>query len=457
MNSYWQRRFASRKLEGLREAERFNATMAKRYKYIVETLRRDVDAWYKRYAGENNLSLADARKELRAGELDAFKMTLEEFIRLAKQDNLSNEIKKILDKASIRVRLMRSEELYIIMAMRAEQALQGLKDELEPLLAKVYEDTYYKDLYEVQSKTGYVPTVGLPDGAIDTVLSNPWASDGKIFSERIWENQQRLINTLRYELAQSLMLQEGGAPLVGRIQSRFHVSFNEARRLVETETAFVQERAFMDSMATMGLEEYEIIAVLDTRTSPICRKLDKKRFFIKDAKPGITMPPFHCYCRSTTVPYIPGISDDDSTRAARKEGDPDGKTVQVPAELSYEEWYNKYVKGSTKYKLQQVMKDKKINGKLIMEPKQLNLDNYTFDDEHINKERDHKVTKEEAVSFMKNAKFALSRWNGAYMNYYSREGSVYIHLESKTIRTAFRRSEFKDKAKAMMEMIENED
>lgn len=43
------------------------------------------------------------------------------------------------------------------------------------------------------------------------------------------------------------------------------------------------------------------------------------------------------------------------------------------------------------------------------------------------------------------------------MNYYSREGSVYIHLESKTIRTAFRRSEFKDKAKAMMEMIENED
>lgn len=49
-------------------------------------------------------------------------------------------------------------------------------------------------------------------------------------------------------------------------------------------------------------------------------------------------------CRSTTVPYIPGISDDDGTRAARKEGDPDGKTVQVPAELSYEEWYNKYVK-----------------------------------------------------------------------------------------------------------------
>lgn len=152
--------------------------------------------------------------------------------------------------------------------------------------------------------------------------------------------------------------------------------------------------------------------------------------------------------------YILGISDD-STRAARKEGDSDGKTVQVPAELSYEEWYNKYVKGSTKYKLQQVMKDKKINGKLIMEPKPLNLDNYTFDDEHINKERNHKVTKEQAISFMNKAKFALSRWNGRFINYYADNGAVYIDLKKKRIRTAYSEDEFKDGVKAMMEVFKD--
>lgn len=79
------------------------------------------------------------------------------------------------------------------------------------------------------------------------------------------------------------------------------------------------------------------------KTSDICRHLDKKVFDKKDAKPGITMPPFHCYCRSTTIPYIDGITDGtDDTRAAR---DPvTGKTVFVESDLNYEEWYNKYVK-----------------------------------------------------------------------------------------------------------------
>ena len=59
----------------------------------------------------------------------------------------------------------------------------------------------------------------------------------------------------------------------------------------------------------------------------------------QDAKPGITMPPFHCHCRSTTVPYIEGLLDDGG-RVAR---DPEtGKTVEIP-DMTYEEWYNKYV------------------------------------------------------------------------------------------------------------------
>ncbi len=59
-------------------------------------------------------------------------------------------------------------------------------------------------------------------------------------------------------------------------------------------------------------------------------------------------PPFHCYCRSTTIPYIDGITDGaDDTRAAR---DPvTGKTVFVEGDLNYEEWHNKYVvKGENK-------------------------------------------------------------------------------------------------------------
>lgn len=327
----------------MEDAEAFNKNMAKRYKYVLQQLEKDVNYWYKRYARENNLSLADAKKQLRAGELEAFKMTLEEYTTIAKDEHLSKELDRLLKNASIRVRMTRQEELYITLAVRVEQALQALNQDFKPLLSKVYEDSYYKALYEVQNVIGYTATTTLPDSAIDTALSNPWASDGKIFSERIWQNQNRLINTLRYELSQSLILQEGGAPLIGRIQKRFKVSFNNARRLVETETAFVQEQAFIDSMKTLNVKQYQIIATLDSRTSPICRKLDLEIFDMKDAKVGVTTPPFHVYCRSTTVPYIASISDDeDDTRASRMHGD--SKSDFVKSTLTYEQWRKEYIK-----------------------------------------------------------------------------------------------------------------
>ena len=51
------------------------------------------------------------------------------------------------------------------------------------------------------------------------------------------------------------------------------------------------------------------------------------------------MPPFHCHCRSTTVPYIKGLLDDGG-RVAR---DPEtGKTVEIP-DMTYKEWQEKYV------------------------------------------------------------------------------------------------------------------
>lgn len=214
------------------------------------------------------------------------------------------------------------------------------------LLSTVYEDSVYKTAYETQKLRGEYSTFReVAKRDIETAISKPWVTDGKDFSTRIWENKAQLINTLQTEMTRSFMIGEGAAPLINRIQKRFNVSFSNARRLVETETAYVQEKGMLDTYEALDVEQYQILAVLDMKTSDICRHLDKKVFDKKDAKPGITVPPFHCYCRSTTTPYIDGITDGTGdTRAAR---DPvTGKTVFVESDLSYEEWYNKYVKNT---------------------------------------------------------------------------------------------------------------
>lgn len=344
--NYWEKRFERLKQQQMGKAETVTAAMRREYMKALTALRKEVLDWYYRYAEENEISLADARKELDARELKAFRLTLKEYIKLAKKKDLPQKYIKMLDKASIRTRLDRNQELYIKTSRYVEELAKSQNLSMRSLLSEVYEDSVYKTAYEAQKLKGKFSTfkeVAKQD--IETAVSKPWASDGKDFSQRIWENKTQLINTLQTEMARSFMIGEGVAPLINRIQKRFNVSFSNARRLVETETAYVQEKAMLDTYDALDVEKYQILAVLDLKTSDICRHLDKKVFDRKDAKPGITMPPFHCYCRSTTIPCIEGITDSQEvTRAARDLST--GKTVFVEGDLNYEEWYNKYVKNT---------------------------------------------------------------------------------------------------------------
>ncbi len=335
---YWQRRFERLEQREMGKADEAMADLKEEYEYALRKLRDEVISWYTRYANENGLSLADARKQLDAKELKAFKMTLKEYEKLAKQQDLSDEYVKMLDQASIRARLSRSQVLYVNLAHYVEQLVKEQELNLTELLKDVYEDSYYRTAYETQSMQGVYDTFAkVPEASIEKAISRPWAEDGKDFSERIWDNKTKLLNTLQSEITRTLIAAEGTTLLAGRIANRFNVSFSNARRLAETETAYVQETARMDTWKKLHVAKYELIATLDSRTSQLCRQMDGKVFDRADAKPGVTMPPFHCYCRTTTAPYIEGITDDDdSTRVAR---DPDtGKTVQVPGKMKYGDW-----------------------------------------------------------------------------------------------------------------------
>lgn len=78
------------------------------------------------------------------------------------------------------------------------------------------------------------------------------------------------------------------------------------------------------------------MATLDSHTSAICQEMDGKRFPISKMEVGVTAPPFHPWCRTTTAPYDPdfeGILPPEK-RAARDE---DGKTYLTGAK-NYKEW-----------------------------------------------------------------------------------------------------------------------
>ncbi|MCY6372456.1 hypothetical protein OXH55_17650 [Clostridium ganghwense] len=65
------------------------------------------------------------------------------------------------------------------------------------------------------------------------------------------------------------------------------------------------------------------------------------------------------------------------------------------------------------------------------------------------------MTREEALSFIKNAKLSISKWNGKFENYYSFDGATYVDIENKNIRTAFKQEEFKEDVEKMIEVLKN--
>ncbi|MGT2715858.1 minor capsid protein [Streptococcus respiraculi] len=117
---------------------------------------------------------------------------------------------------------------------------------------------------------------------------------------------------------------------------------NNARRLIRTESAHLHNEMEARAYEEADVEKYRFVATLDLRTSSFCRPLDGKVFKVSERKVGKNYPPLHPWCRSTTV-----AADDEEwlNEMKRRAIDPKtGKSVLVPADMNYDEWYEKYVK-----------------------------------------------------------------------------------------------------------------
>jgi SPP1 gp7 family putative phage head morphogenesis protein len=133
---------------------------------------------------------------------------------------------------------------------------------------------------------------------------------------------------------------------IDAISKKMMTSKYNAGRLVMTEEAYFNSLSQGDMFKELDVEKYEIVATLDSHTSEICQDVDGKVFPMSEYESGVTAPPFHVYCRSTTAPWFPEDYGVKGERAARDTDD--DKTYHVPANMSYDDWYKKFVENDDK-------------------------------------------------------------------------------------------------------------
>lgn len=366
-SDYWRGRFEQIEESLLQHGLDYYDDLEREYRRAARNIEKDLTVWYKRLAANNGISFAEAKQLLNKNELKEFHWTVDDYIKYGKENAINQAWVKQLENASARVHISRLEAIKLQVQQHAEVLYGNQLDGLDKTMRKLYADGYYHTAFEVQRglNVGY-NLHQIDDRRMAAVIAKPWAADGKNFSDRIWQDKNKLISNLHTELTQSTIRGDPPDKAIQTMVDKLKVSKNNAGRLVMTESAFFASASQKDCFKDLDVEQYEIIATLDSHTSSTCREMDGKVFKMSDYKPGITAPPFHCWCRSCTAPYF---DDNKGERAARGE---DGKTYHVP-DMKYEDWKKVYVDKTTtpedwqKAQGNGIIKEKFVAAKTIQE------------------------------------------------------------------------------------------
>ena len=344
-SEYWAERFVQIEDAQHRKAGLIAANIYDAYERAKRELNKKITLWYARFAENNDITLAEAKRWLASKDLEEFRWDVWDYIQHGEENAIDQRWMKELENASARVHVSKYEALKIQMRQSLEELAAKYEGTMQEGMSETYQSSYYHTAYELQRGVGVgFDITGVDQNLIEKVLAKPWAADGLNFSERIWKNKQLLVDTLDKELTQGLILGKDPQKVINAVSDKMDVSKSQAGRLVMTESAYFGSEARKDCFKELDIDRYIIVATLDNRTSETCREMDGKVFNMSEYQIGVTAPPFHINCRTTTAPYfedMQGIGE----RAARDEVT--GKTYTVPRDMKYGEWKERFVEPKT--------------------------------------------------------------------------------------------------------------
>ena len=327
-----------------KQADQFDKVYQEAKIYLDKEINKIFDKFQRDYG----LSQVDARQVLKNMKDKKDLNELRKVLEARPNDPNIQRLLADLDSPAYSFRMKRLERLSDDLDRMRESIYHSEKTGSDAFYSDLMKDSYYKATFDLQQQTGLAYGFsGLPESEIKHLQSFSWVGDGSTYSTNIWKNTGKLTSSIKDELLMSLMTGRDIRETAQAIAERFEVGQNKARRLVRTESAFFHNQMELLSYEEADIEKYIFVAVLDKRTSRICQEHDNQVYDRDKAIPGVNCPPMHPWCRSTTVAYD---EDADYSKLKRRARNPvTGKTELVPADMTYKEWYSKYVaKGGEK-------------------------------------------------------------------------------------------------------------
>ena len=119
-SEYWARRLKLMEDALLNQSYSYMENLDAQFRIAQAEIERQVAAWYQRFADNNEITLADAKRLLNSGELEEFRWTVEEYIKHGEENALTGAWMKELENASARVHISRLDALKLQLQQQAE-------------------------------------------------------------------------------------------------------------------------------------------------------------------------------------------------------------------------------------------------------------------------------------------------------------------------------------------------
>ena len=250
----------------------------------------------------------------------------------ARQDILAYIRRDGLSVRAYAARKERYEAVKAVIYARIKKVAVKEIEKLSERLQAVYKESYYGVIDDAAKQFDVgINFAILNENAINAAVSTKW--HGKQFSERVWDNTDRLATTAQNLVVKSLMSGEAWSKTAEKLSTAFQVEKYNATRLIHTESSHIHAMADLKAYEDIGAEQYRYLATLDYRTCERCQQWDNMVLPLSEAREGYNYPVLHPLCRCTTT-----IAVDLKNRRAR---DPlTGKNDIVDGSVTYQEWYN---------------------------------------------------------------------------------------------------------------------
>lgn len=337
---YWAKRKANLIYEQMDKAEKQADKFDDIYRQSKAYLDKQINKVFDKFQRDYGLSENVARQVLKTMKDQKGLNELRKVLEARPNDPNIQRLLADLDSPAYAYRMKRLERLSDDLDRMRSSIYLSEKQGSDAFYSDLMKDSYYKATFDLQQQTGLAYSFSdLPETEIKRLQGLKWT--GEAYSDRIWSNTGALASSVKDELLVSLMTGRSVRDTSQAIAERFEVGKNKARRLVRTESAFFHNQMELLSYEDAEITKYKFVAVLDKRTSHICQDHDNKVYDTDKAVPGVNYPPLHPWCRSTTIAHDDDI---DYSKLERRARNPEtGKVEYVPADMSYKEWYDKYV------------------------------------------------------------------------------------------------------------------